>query len=107
MPDTDMTDVQNDVQNDDQNDVNSELMNMIIADESPSNISDRIKDMLFAKTAERVDGYRPDVAADTFGDQEAAVAVANAAAEISGEAAAEREAGGETEIDTEDSSTED
>ena len=104
MPDTDMTDVQNDVQNDDQNDVNSELMNMIIADESPSNISDRIKDMLFAKSAERVDGYRPDVATDTFGDEEAAAAVANAAAEISGEAAAEREA--ETEVDVEDVSTE-
>ena len=46
----------------DMNDVQGELMDMIIADESPSKISDRIKDMLFAKSAERVDAYRPVVA---------------------------------------------
>ena len=39
----------------DMNDVQGELMDMIIADKSPSQISDRIKDMLFAKSAERVD----------------------------------------------------
>ena len=49
-------------------DVQSELMDMIIADESPSTISDRIKDMLFAKSAEKVDAFRPEVAADTFGN---------------------------------------
>jgi hypothetical protein len=74
----------------DMNDVQSELMDMIIADESPSTISDRIKDMLFAKSAEKVDGYRPHVAADTFGEpprpeEEVADAVATAAAHISGE----------------------
>ena len=37
------------------NDVQGELMDMIIADKSPSQISDRIKDMLFAKSAEKVD----------------------------------------------------
>ena len=47
-------------------DIQSELMDMIIADESPSNISDKIKDMLFAKSAEKVDSFRPDVAASTF-----------------------------------------
>ena len=47
-------------------DVQSALMDMIIADESPSNISDTIKDMLFAKSAEKVDAFRPDVAASTF-----------------------------------------
>ena len=46
----------------DMNDVQGELMDMIIADKSPSQISDRIKDMLFAKSAERVDAYRPEVA---------------------------------------------
>ena len=46
----------------------SELMDMIIADESPSDIADRIKDMLYAKSAERVDTFRPTVASDTFGD---------------------------------------
>ena len=75
----------------DMNAVQNELMDMIIADESPSNISDRIKDMLFAKSADRVDNFKPAVAADTFGD-EAAAAVDDAAAHISGEVAAEMDA---------------
>ena len=50
----------------DMNDVQGELMDMIIADKSPSQISDRIKDMLFAKTADRVDGHRSNVANQTF-----------------------------------------
>ena len=79
-----MPDTENEVQG---NDVQQELMDMIIADESPATISDRIKDMLFAKSAERVDNFKPDVAADTFGDE--AAAVADAAANISGEVAAE------------------
>ena len=79
-----MPDTENEVKG---NDVQQELMDMIIADESPSTISDRIKDMLFAKSAERVDNFKPDVAADTFGDEVAAVA--DAAANISGEVAAE------------------
>ena len=48
------------------NDVQGELMDMIIADKSPSQISDRIKDMLFAKSAEKVDAYRPEVAKSSF-----------------------------------------
>ena len=32
----------------------TELMDMIAADESPSNISDKIKDLLFAKSAEKL-----------------------------------------------------
>ena len=83
-----MPDTENEVQG---NDVQQELMDMIIADESPATISDRIKDMLFAKSAERVDNFKPDVAADTFGSGEeaAAAAVADAAANISGEVAAQ------------------
>jgi len=46
----------------DMDNVQSKLMDMIIADESPSNISDTIKDMLFAKAADKVDTARPDVA---------------------------------------------
>ena len=80
-----MPDTENEVQG---NDVQQELMDMIIADESPATISDRIKDMLFAKSADRVDNFKPAVAADAFGD-EAAAAVADAAANISGEVAAE------------------
>ena len=45
-------------------------MDMIIADKSPSQISDRIKDMLFAKTADKVDGYKSTVASQTFDSPE-------------------------------------
>ena len=43
-------------------------MDMMVSDESPSQISDTIKDMLYAKTAERVDAFRPVVANSLFGD---------------------------------------
>ena len=39
-----------------------ELMNLIIADESPSEISDSIKQQLFAKGAARIDALKPAVA---------------------------------------------
>ena len=39
-----------------------ELMNLIIADESPSEISDSIKNQLFAKAGARVDAVNPAVA---------------------------------------------
>ncbi len=47
-----------------------ELMDMIVADESPSQISDKIKDILFAKTAEKIDAFRPAVASSLFGEDE-------------------------------------
>ena len=39
-----------------------ELMNLMIADESPSEISDSIKQQLFAKGAARIDALKPAVA---------------------------------------------
>ena len=39
-----------------------ELMNLMIADESPSEISDSIKNQLFAKASARVDAIKPAVA---------------------------------------------
>ena len=39
-----------------------ELMNLMIADESPSEISDSIKNQLFAKGTARVDALKPAVA---------------------------------------------
>jgi hypothetical protein len=45
-----------------------DLLDMIIADESPSQISDKIKDMLFAKSTEKIDAFRPSVSASIFGD---------------------------------------
>ena len=82
-------------------DIQRELMDMIAADDSASQISDRIKDMLYSKSAERVDNYRPTAANSLFGeppeeaDDEVNAAVAVAADEISGDAAAEREGGEE------------
>ena len=47
-----------------------DLLDMIIADESPSQISDAIKDILYAKSAERVDAFRPLVANSIFGGED-------------------------------------
>ena len=44
-----------------------ELMDLIIADESPSEISDTIKNTLFAKAGERVDALKPYVANTMLG----------------------------------------
>ena len=41
-------------------------MDMIVSDESPSNISDKIKELLFAKSAERIDALRPGVSNSLF-----------------------------------------
>jgi hypothetical protein len=46
-----------------------ELMDMITTDESPSQISDKIKDLLFAKASERVDSFKPYVSNSLFGDE--------------------------------------
>lgn len=44
-----------------------ELLDMITQDESPSQISDKIKEVLFTKAAERVDSFRPTVSNSMFG----------------------------------------
>mgnify|MGYP003146559113 CR=1 FL=1 len=41
-------------------------MDLLVKDESPSQISDKIKDVLFAKTADKVSAIRPVVAASVF-----------------------------------------
>jgi len=43
-----------------------ELMDLMAKDESPSQISDKIKDMLYAKSADRVNNFRPEVASSVF-----------------------------------------
>jgi len=43
-------------------------MDLLVKDESPSQISDKIKDILFAKSAEKIEAIRPDVAASIFDD---------------------------------------
>lgn len=45
-------------------------MDMIVTDESPSQISDKIKELLFAKSAERIDAFKPTVASSLFASEE-------------------------------------
>ena len=47
-----------------------EIVNLIGSDSSASDISDRIKDVLYAKAAERINTIRPTVGASMFGDQQ-------------------------------------
>lgn len=66
-----------------------ELLDMMVTDESPSQISDTIKNLLYAKTAARVDAFKQVVAGSTFGEPDTEI-----------------EAEMETEVDTEEESTE-
>jgi len=45
-------------------------MDLIGADESAAQVTDKIKDLLYAKSGEKVDAFRPHVANSLFGDQE-------------------------------------
>ena len=47
-----------------------DLMDMIATDESPSQISDKIKELLFTKASEKIDGFRPEVANSMFSQSE-------------------------------------
>ena len=44
-------------------------MDMIATDESPLQISDKIKDLLFTKAAEKVDDFRPEIANSIFNSE--------------------------------------
>jgi hypothetical protein len=46
-----------------------DLMDMIATDESPSQISDKIKELLFTKASEKIDGLRPEVANSMFSQE--------------------------------------
>tara|TARA_A100000164_G_scaffold310619_1_gene288372 strand:- start:105 stop:278 length:174 start_codon:yes stop_codon:yes gene_type:complete len=47
-----------------------EIVNLIAADEAASDISDKIKDVLYTKAAQRVDNYKPNVSSSMFSDTE-------------------------------------
>jgi hypothetical protein len=47
-----------------------EIVNLVGSDSSASDISDRIKDVLYAKAAERINIIRPTVGASMFDDQQ-------------------------------------
>jgi hypothetical protein len=42
------------------------LVDMIISDESPSEVSDKIKEILFAKSADKIDSLKPEIASTVF-----------------------------------------
>ena len=46
-----------------------DLIDMIVADQSPADISDRIKEILMQKSAENIDAVRPVVAASMFNNE--------------------------------------
>ena len=77
-----------------------ELLDMITKDESPSGISDAIKDTLYAKSAEKIGAHKNAVAASLFGDpkdeEELQQDVENASARISG-----ADQNGEVEVESE------
>ena len=50
--------------------MDDELMDMMVADDGAAQVSDKMKDILFAKSAERVDAYRQEVANSLFGSPE-------------------------------------
>ena len=77
-----------------------ELMDMITKDESPSGISDAIKDALYAKSAEKIGAHKNAVAASLFGspedEEQLQKDVENASARISG-----ADENGAVEVETE------
>ena len=46
-----------------------DLVDLIATDASASDISDKIKERLYAKSAEKVEAERPNVSAGLFGDE--------------------------------------
>ena len=69
-----------------------ELMDLLVADESPSQISDKVKDMLYSKSAEKIQNIRPEVASQLFDNED----------EVDTEVEAEAEVETETEVETEE-----
>ena len=38
-----------------------ELLDMVVNDASPSDVSDKIKDILYTKSSEKIEGIRPEI----------------------------------------------
>ena len=48
-----------------------DLMDMLVgADTSPAEVSDKIKEILYAKSSSKIDAIRPEIGASVFGDEE-------------------------------------
>ena len=74
-------------------------MDMMVADDSAAQVSDKMKDILFAKSAERVDAYRQEVANSLFGNSETEV---EDEVETEVEAEVDTEVGDEVETEEDD-----
>lgn len=46
-----------------------ELIDLIATDGSPSDVSDKIKELLYTKAADRIDSARPEIASLMFSDE--------------------------------------
>ena len=67
-------------------------MDLMVNDDSPSQISDKIKDLLYSKSADKITGIRPEVASSLFDNEE----------EIDDKVDTEVESELETEVETEE-----
>jgi hypothetical protein len=47
-----------------------DLIDLIATDSSASQVTDKIKDILFAKSAEKIDSFRPEIASLMFGGED-------------------------------------
>ena len=47
-----------------------DVIDLIATDGSPSDVSDKMKEVLYAKAAERIDGIRPTVGTSMFDEPE-------------------------------------
>ena len=70
---------------------NDDLMDMMVADASSSDISDKIKEILYTKSAEMIDTARPLVGAELFGDEVPEVSEEEPETEATGELETEEE----------------
>ena len=69
-----------------------ELMDLLVKDESPNQISDAIKELLYAKTAEKVSAVTPKISGSLFDDDQPEVsAEVDVEQEVDTEASAEVE----------------
>ena len=80
-----------------------DVIDLIATDASPSNVSDKMKEILYAKAAERIDIARPYVFNAMFGQEFEYPEVDETENEVETEveAEAETEVGDEVEIETE------
>ena len=68
-----------------------DLMDMMVDDASAASISDKIKEILYTKSAERIETARPLVGAELFGDEIPEVSEEEPETEVANELETEEE----------------